>query len=52
MHYRDIKIGRDFGLTIEVVSGLQESETVVINPTTDLVEGEKVEIAQDEKKGA
>ena len=52
VHYRDIKMGRDFGKTIEVVAGLQGSETIVINPTTDLIEGEKVEIAQDDKKGA
>ncbi len=52
VHYRDIKMGRDFGKTIEVVSGLQGDETVVINPTTDLVEGETVEIAPDEKKDA
>ena len=51
VHYHDVKMGRDFGKTIEIVSGLQGNETLVINPTTDLVEGEKVDIAQDEKKG-
>ena len=51
VHYRDVKMGRDFGLTIEVVSGLQGNESLVINPTTDLVEGEKVDIAPDPKKG-
>ena len=52
VHYRDIKMGRDFGKTIEIVAGLQGSETIIINPTTDLIEGEKVEVAQNDKKGA
>ncbi len=51
VHYRDVKMGRDFGKTIEIASGLQGTETLVVNPTTDLVEGEKVEVAKDEKKG-
>ena len=50
LHYREVKLGRDFGLTIEVVSGLQGGETVVINPSTDMTEGEKVEVQPDEKK--
>ncbi len=50
VHYRDVKLGRDFGLTIEVVGGLQGNETVVVNPSTDLVEGAKVEVAPEEKK--
>lgn len=52
LHYRDVKLGRDFGKTIEIVSGLQGNETLVINPTTDLIEGAKVDVAQDDKKGA
>ena len=45
-------MGRDFGKTIEIVKGLEGNESLVINPTTDLIEGEKVEVAPDEKKGA
>ncbi len=52
LNYRDVKLGRDFGKTIEIVSGLQGNETLVINPTTDLIEGAKVDVAQDDKKGA
>ena len=50
IRYREIKLGRDFGLTVEVVSGLQGNETLVLNPSTDLVEGAKVEVQPDEKK--
>ena len=48
--YRQVKLGRDFGKTIEIVSGLQGSETVVVNPNTDLIEGEKVDIDKDAPK--
>ena len=51
VHYRDVKLGRDFGKTIEIVSGLQGNESLVINPTTDLIDGAKVDVAQDDKKG-
>ena len=50
LHYRDVKLGRDFGLTIEVVDGLQGNEVIVVNPSTDLVEGAKVEVQPEEKK--
>lgn len=50
LHYQGVKLGRDFGQTIEIVSGLQGNETVVVNPSTDLVDGEKVEVQPEEKK--
>ena len=50
LRYREVKLGRDFGQTIEIASGLQGNETVVVNPSTDLVEGEKVEVQPEEKK--
>ena len=48
--YRQVKLGRDFGKTIEILSGLQGNETVVVNPNTDLIEGEKVDIDKDAPK--
>lgn len=47
VNYRGVKLGRDFGLTIEIVSGLQGSEKLVVNPTTDLLEGMQVDVAKD-----
>ncbi len=52
LNYRQVKLGRDFGKTIEVVDGLKGDENLVVNPTTDLVEGAKVEIAKDDKAAA
>lgn len=51
VNYRPVKLGRDFGKTIEIIDGLEGSESLVVNPTTDLVEGEKVEIAKDNRNG-
>jgi RND family efflux transporter MFP subunit len=38
--------GRDFGDTIEIISGLQGSEAVIVSPPDSVVNGEKVQIAQ------
>jgi RND family efflux transporter MFP subunit len=41
--YRKVQVGRDFGAEIEVVSGLQGGETIVVHPGDALKEGEQVE---------
>ena len=38
--------GRDFGDTIEIISGLQGNESVMVSPPDSVVNGEKVQIAQ------
>jgi RND family efflux transporter MFP subunit len=38
--------GRDFGDTIEIISGLQGQESVIVSPPDSVVNGEKVQIAQ------
>ena len=42
---RDIKVGRDFGTTIEVTSGVTPSDKIVNNPPDSLVSGEVVRVA-------
>jgi RND family efflux transporter MFP subunit len=39
-----IAIGRDFGSTVEVVSGLNRSESVILNPTDSLISGTPVRV--------
>ena len=39
IHWQTIRIGRDFGTQIEVLSGLEPNTRVVTNPTDDLREG-------------
>lgn len=43
---RTIKPGHDFGDTIEIVSGLNGSEEVVINPPDSIVAGQAVRVGQ------
>jgi multidrug efflux system membrane fusion protein len=46
IEWRQVTLGRDFGKTIEIVAGLQGDENLVVNPSTNLVTGEKVQIAK------
>ncbi len=45
-----IKIGRDFGETVEVVAGLQPTDEVIVNPSDSLVSGAPVHIAGGSKE--
>lgn len=42
---RDIKVGRDFGTTIEIVQGVTASDRVIVNPSDSLVSGTMVRVA-------
>jgi len=41
----DIKVGRDFGTTIEIVGGVTPSDRVIVNPADSLVTGAVVRVA-------
>jgi RND family efflux transporter MFP subunit len=42
---RDVKVGRDFGIQSEVLSGVTESDKVIVNPSDSLTTGTTVRIA-------
>jgi RND family efflux transporter MFP subunit len=42
---RDIKVGRDFGTSIEIVQGVTLSDKVILNPADSLVTGDTVRVA-------
>ena len=44
-----ITIGRDYGATVEVVSGLTPADAVIVNPTDSLINGEAVRITTQTK---
>ncbi len=46
---RTIKVGRDFGQSVEVVDGVSASDRVVVNPTDSLTTGMDVKIAEPTK---
>jgi RND family efflux transporter MFP subunit len=39
---RKVQLGRDYGQTVEVLSGLHGDDSLVVNPPDDLADGEKV----------
>ena len=43
IQYKPVELGRDFGISVEIAKGLDGSETLVVNPTDDLADGESVE---------
>jgi RND family efflux transporter MFP subunit len=43
---RDVRIGRDFGVQSEVLSGLSESDKVIVNPSDSLTTGTVVQVAR------
>jgi len=43
---RPVKLGRDFGKTVEVLSGIGASEKIVLNPPDSLEEGLAVQVVQ------
>ena len=49
IHWQTIRVGRDFGTQLEVLSGLVENAKVVMNPTDDLQEGVQVQVKPAEK---
>jgi len=52
-HFRTLRIGRDYGTVMEVVSGLNEGDAVVNQPSDALRDGQRVRarLAPDQNKG-
>ncbi|MEY2496563.1 MAG: hypothetical protein QOD12_119 [Verrucomicrobiota bacterium] len=42
---RDVKVGRDFGVQSEILSGVTESDKVIVNPSDSLANGTTVRVA-------
>jgi RND family efflux transporter MFP subunit len=45
VHLQPVTLGRDFGNTIEVTSGLDANARIILNPADSLYEGEQVNVA-------
>ncbi len=41
---RQVTIGRDYGSSVEVVSGLDASDPVIVNPSDSLIDGTAVRV--------
>ncbi len=46
---RKVKLGRDLGSEIEVISGLKASDQVILNPSDSLQDGDQVNVVEMEK---
>jgi hypothetical protein len=42
---RDVKVGRDFGVQSEILSGVTDSDKVIVNPSDSLTTGTSVRLA-------
>jgi RND family efflux transporter MFP subunit len=47
-----IKIGRDYGATVEVVSGLHPTDQVIVNPSDSLTSGNRVQVSASQTGGS
>lgn len=46
VHLQPVTIGRDYGTTVEILAGLQPTDSVVLNPSDSLEEGQQVSVKQ------
>jgi RND family efflux transporter MFP subunit len=46
---RDVKVGRDFGVQSEILSGVSESDKVIVNPSDSLTTGTTVRLAESSR---
>jgi hypothetical protein len=44
---KKIVLGRDFGTEVEVVSGLEQGEAVILNPSDSLTSGTQVRVVKE-----
>jgi multidrug efflux pump subunit AcrA (membrane-fusion protein) len=45
-----VTIGRDYGRSVEIVSGLTPADTVILDPPDSLVSGTPVRVAESKRK--
>ncbi len=51
VHLNPVTIGRDYGTSVEILSGVNETDKIVLNPPDSLEEGEQVQIATKPQDG-
>lgn len=50
VRYQKVKVERDYGTEIEIATGLNGDETLVVNPSSSLLEGKLVRIVTGQQK--
>ena len=46
-----VTIGRDYGSSVEILSGLQAGDQIIVNPADSLEDGQKVKVATPQREG-
>jgi multidrug efflux pump subunit AcrA (membrane-fusion protein) len=46
-----VKVGRDYGNSVEIVSGLQPTDAVIVDPSDSLVSGMSVRLSNTKPAG-
>jgi RND family efflux transporter MFP subunit len=52
VHLQPVRVGRNYGDSVEVLDGLKGSESLVLNPSDSIAEGDKVQVVADAKPAA
>jgi multidrug efflux pump subunit AcrA (membrane-fusion protein) len=47
-----VRLGRNYGDSVEILEGLQGNEQIVLNPSDSLAAGDKVQVVADAKPAA
>jgi multidrug efflux pump subunit AcrA (membrane-fusion protein) len=50
VHLKPVVIGRDYGTDVEILSGLDVSDAIILNPSDSLEEGQQVHVAKEGSK--
>jgi hypothetical protein len=48
---KKVMIGRDFGTSVEVLGGIEQGDSLILNPSDSLENGQQVEVAQSQENG-
>jgi RND family efflux transporter MFP subunit len=50
VHLKPVVIGRDFGTDVEILNGLDGSDSIILNPSDSLEEGQPVHVSKEGSK--
>jgi hypothetical protein len=50
VHLKPVVIGRDFGTDVEILSGLDGSDSIILNPSDSLEDGQPVHATKQGSK--
>ncbi len=45
VHLKPVVIGRDYGTSVEILGGVQQTDAIVLNPSDSLEEGQQVQVS-------